>query len=79
MQRMFAIPTAKLLHLNSLSIVDLVLSRNVVAALTNFTCQCHLYPLLVLSHCIFSISLFLNLPYPRLVAAAGLEPATTRL
>ena len=79
-----AVPAAELLHLDTLTIIELVLHRDVVPSLALFAGQGHLNPLFVLSH-----RFLLNQPDTALshlrplriclVAAAGVEPATPRL
>jgi hypothetical protein len=83
-QSVDALKPAVLLHLNTLTIVIAILHRDVVPLLTDLALEGHLDPLVVLRH------RGLLVPYPlrqrrrvlilvSSVAAAGLEPATTRL
>src|ERR1700685_749662 len=73
-----ALPAADLLHLDPLAVVDLVLGRDVVPPLADLASQGDLDALLILGHGRFLSSAFV-VPPSRAVAAAGLEPATTRL
>jgi hypothetical protein len=78
---------AELLELDALAVVLTVLGGDVVTALAHLASEDHLDPLLVLCHvalrmlgvllCLGLLCLSLYLSW--LVAAAGLEPATTRL
>src|SRR3974390_2882357 len=84
-QRVGPVPAAELLHLDPLAVVQLVLGRDVVPPLAHLAGQGDLDPLLVLRHvpslpqpgCTRSFSA--PRAGPGVVAAAGLEPATTRL
>src|ERR1700722_11685511 len=79
-QRVHAVVAAVLLHLDPLTVVVLVLGRDVVAVLADLALQGDLDPPLVLRH----VGLLHSSPAGStkivlVVAAAGLEPATSRL
>ena len=73
------VKTTELIHLDPLSVVDLVLGRDVVPALAVLALQSDLDSLLVLRHGFFLLRCFPALRRIDLVAEAGLEPATPRL
>ena len=77
--RVTTLPLAILLHLDALAVVDLVLGRDVVPTLAVLALERDLDPLLVLRHVglLASSSSTLTGGPARLVAEAGLEPATT--
>ena len=81
MERVATIEAAELLHLDTLAVIDLVLGRDVVPTLAVLALKRDLDPLLVLRHfglLASSYSTLTGIP-ARLVAEAGLEPATPRL
>src|SRR5487761_2232924 len=77
-QRVTPVVLAVLGHLDALTVVHLVLHRDVVAPLAVLARQGHLDALLVLGHVVSSILLW-TIVRRCLVAAAGVEPATPRL
>ena len=79
MQRVHAVVAAVLLHLDPLAVVVLVLGRDVVAVLADLALQGDLDPPLVLRHVGLLWLIARCSSAEIVVAAAGLEPATSRL
>ena len=71
--------TAELVHLDPLTVVDLVFGRDVVPALAVLALQRDLDSLLIFRHTFFLLRYFPDIARIDLVAEAGLEPATPRL
>jgi hypothetical protein len=78
MKSVHAVVVAVLLHLDALTVVVLVFGRDVVAVLADLALQSDLDSSFVLRHVglLWLIARFLG---RIVVAAAGLEPATSRL